>query len=173
MRFCIKTILSALFVSALFPPVDMASFALEPEPYTDKIRTYVGTHSEADIRFFTGEANLIFDGKCSAVAQLSELKEVFIDARAQHGIQYRHWNEMAADLPWLVTFKIDKVLKGVLPKDKNVYNLLVHSPGTTFGIAVDKDRNGSDNRYRIYVKLRPEQAQGELEENILLAALAV
>ena len=98
---------------------------------------------------------------------------MFIDARAQHGFKYNNVNEMLWDLRWLVTFKIDKVLKGEMPKDKSIYNLLVHSPGTTFGLDIDKDKTGSDKKYRIYVKLFPEKAQGELEENILLAAEVV
>jgi hypothetical protein len=159
-----------LFTLALTLSNQFLGFAANIEPYMDKIQTYSEPFSEAEIQFFSKEANLIFEGQCSALAQLSEAREVFIDARAQHGIKYNNINEMLSDLPWVVTFKIDKVLKGELAEGKDAYYLLVHSPGTTFGLDIDRDRSGSNQKYRIYVKLYPDKVQGELEENILLAA---
>ena len=143
--------------------------ASEIEQFTGDIQTYVGGHSDSDIKWLSEKADLIFEGQCTAIVQFLTTKGSFIDARAQHGIKYHNVDEMLRDLPWLVTFKVDKILKGKLPEGKSTYNVLIHSPGTTFGLDIGKNSKGSEKKYKIYVKLFSEKAQGELEENILLA----
>ena len=92
------------------------------EEYTDEERAAI-----------TEQADLIFEGTSVAVAQIS-------DGATYHAVEEHR------DLNWIVTFQVNKLLKGTFPE--KTFSILVHSPALFFLLPL-KD---GIRKYKFYLK---------------------
>lgn len=97
---------------------------------------YPKQYTEPERQNFSAKADLIFEGTISDVRQVGAGSINAIDGDIT---KYGSINDAMAiqglDLRWVVTFKVDKIIKGEFPE--KTFKILVHSPTESFGFLID------------------------------------
>lgn len=113
------------------------------------------------------DSDLILEG---AISDVRQIEDADIDAVDGDITKYKNISDAISirglDLRWIITFTIDKIIKGECQQKE--FRILVHSPAESFGFIiadmpideVDKIRGkypgkGYGKKYRIYTKLTP------------------
>ena len=114
--------------------------------------TVLATYTEEQRQNISSQADLIIEGVFADVKMIGG--KTAIDALARDPSAYENQKAMVAELPWVMTFDVKKVIKGEYPEMK--FNVLVHSPGTQFGVEFSDPKPSEGKKYRIYVKAAPK-----------------
>ncbi|MDD5585311.1 MAG: hypothetical protein PHV55_09710 [Candidatus Omnitrophica bacterium] len=124
----------------------------------DAAKEHLKRYAEQERAQFQQQADRIFEGTITDVAVFKGNT-----CNAFEGDLSKYKTIDAAlddlDLRWLVTLKIDNIIKGEFKKD--TYEILVHSPVDSFGFHIgDAQRNVKrsaygEEKYRVYIKIFP------------------
>ncbi|MDP2940883.1 MAG: hypothetical protein Q8N85_01310 [Candidatus Omnitrophota bacterium] len=131
-----------IFIFAL-----MAKGALCATDYSVPL-TVLEKYSEGECQNLSSQADLVIEGTFVDVKILEGNAAISAFARAPSS--YDTQEEMSHELPFIITFNISKIIKGEYKGEK--FNILIHSPGTQFGVNFQKPKDSAGNRYRIYTK---------------------
>lgn len=114
--------------------------------------TVLQKFSEEQRQNISSQADLIIDVSYKE-AKMVKGKAV-IEATARNLASYSNQQEMAMELPFVITFEVKRVLKG--DYKEATFNVLVHSPGVQFGISMGlpgfPPKTTKGKKYRIYTK---------------------
>ncbi len=111
--------------------------------------TVLSKFTEAERQKMSSQADLIFEGAFSDVEMLNG--KVKVQALARGPSHYRSQEEMVAELPWVITFDVENVIKGTYREAK--FSILVRNPSAQFGIAPSDSKASKGKKFRIYTHI--------------------
>jgi hypothetical protein len=92
------------------------------------------------------EAELVLEGH---LVGLEKVEEGVFQAAERDPAEFEGPDEMIGELPYAVTFRVDKLVKGKFSGEW--YRVLIHSPEIAFGLDYPKDKDGDQKSYRLYL----------------------
>ena len=132
----------------IFTVVFIANCAFEHD--SEKGLSRLTKYSEEQRNQLFSKADFVLDVTLVDVKMAGKGDMAHALARAKE--EYGNEEDMINELSWLITFEIDKILKGEFKGAK--YNIFIHSPSIQFGVNVFKKAKPSARKqYRIYMQI--------------------